>query len=259
MKKISLLFLSLIGSVIAFAQTAPNYIGNDCSGAPHDLYTEMDAGKVLVVCFVAPSAASVGPALAAQSTVQGYASSHPGRVLFYLADDNGDTPCMDLASWASAAGVDRATLFSNSAFRQADYPGLSVANPKIVVMGGASHHIYHYQDYTINTPGLQAGINDGLATTAVQLPGSIISGINVSPNPATENTAITYTLTGSADVAIGIYSLVGQKVGSVAIANQSAGNHIVPLGICKDLSNGIYFAKISTGESSAALKFIVDK
>ena len=46
--------LLLLSGFIAFGQTAVNFTGNDCAGTSHTLFTELDAGKVIVVTFVMP-------------------------------------------------------------------------------------------------------------------------------------------------------------------------------------------------------------
>ncbi len=257
-KNLLLLFL-LINGLWAYAQTATNFIGTDCSGASHNLFSEMDAGKVIVVSFVMPCGACAAPSQAAQTKVQSYATSHPGKVVFYVVDDNGGTNCTTLSSWATTNGLTSATVFSNSAFKQADYPGSSTAMPKVVVMGGSNHHVFFYEDNSLNATNLQTAINSALATTSVQKVNSDDLGLSIFPNPAKDNISLNYSLTGSADVVIDVYNIIGAKVLSLSRPNQGPGSHNEQIAFNNKLSSGIYFVKVNTDGSSATLKFVVDK
>ena len=76
MKKNQLLFilLFLIGIVSSAQTTATNFTANDCSGTPHTLFTELDAGKVVVIAFVMPCATCIAPTLSAYNHALSYAS-----------------------------------------------------------------------------------------------------------------------------------------------------------------------------------------
>src|SRR5207249_4420212 len=103
MKKSLLTLLSAIFiGVNVFAQTAPDFTALDCNGVSHNLYTELNSGKVIVLNWVMPCSACVGPSLTAYNVVKSYASSN---VLHYLIDDAGNTSCTSLSSWATGAGI----------------------------------------------------------------------------------------------------------------------------------------------------------
>ncbi|MCD6013668.1 MAG: hypothetical protein K0Q79_3530 [Flavipsychrobacter sp.] len=261
MKKINLLLLFLLlNGIFAYAQTAVNFVGNDCAGNPHNLYSELDAGKIIVVSFVMPCATCIAPSNSAHTVAKSYATSHPGRVLFYVADDNGDTNCSTLNPWVSTyISTPPNAIFTNTAFKQTDYPGSATAMPKVVVIAGASHQVVFQQDDAVNTTNLQNAINTALATTGVQQPK--IEGMNLSvfPNPAKDNISVSYSLAGTTDVMIDVYNIIGAKVLSVSKNNQPGGNHSELINFNNKLSSGIYFVKVNTEGSSSTLKFVVDK
>src|SRR4051812_49233225 len=99
MKKI-LYSILLLPVTSLFAQTAPDFTAIDCDGTSHNLYSELNTGKVIVLNWVMPCSMCIGGSAGAYNTVQGYASSNPGVVLHYLLDDNGGTACSTLQSWA---------------------------------------------------------------------------------------------------------------------------------------------------------------
>lgn len=259
-KNILLSLFTLLNGLLAYSQTAVNFIGTDCAGNPHNLYSEMDAGKVIVVSFVMPCGSCIGPSNSAQTVAQSYAVSHPGRVLFYIADDDGMTSCPTLTSWVSSyiSNTPNA-VFSNGAFSQGDYPVSPFAMPKVVVIAGSGHQVLFHQDNTLTSTALQTAINSALASTAVSQFKSDELNLSAFPNPAKDNITLSYSLPATSDVAIDIYNIIGAKVITWSERNQASGNHSKEFNFENQLSNGIYFARINAEGSTVTLKFVVDK
>ena len=107
MKKIlsTLSMALMLCSTISNAQTAADFTALDCNGVSHNLYTDLGAGKVIVVTWVMPCGSCIGGAASAYNAVQSFATSNPGKVFNYLVDDAGSS-CSSLASWAMANGID---------------------------------------------------------------------------------------------------------------------------------------------------------
>lgn len=85
-RKLLLSFTLLASAMIMNGQTAVDFTVNDCAGTSHHLFGELDAGKVVVIAFVDPCASCIAPSGTALGIVQSFASSYPGRVLYYLSD-----------------------------------------------------------------------------------------------------------------------------------------------------------------------------
>lgn len=246
MKKV-LLFCSalFIGTSMSAQTTATNFIGSDCASGLHNFFTEMDAGKVIVLVWVMPCATCIGPSQSAYSTAQSFSSSHPGRVLFYLADDYGTTACSTLNSWATTNSMPNSTKFSNAAIDMTDYG--STGMPKVVILGGTNHTVFYNANNTFSSSAMSAAILNALnSTTGIIEPVNVFS-LNVFPNPANALTSISYSLESSSDVEIEIFNLVGEKTKSVFSGNQNAGEHTADID-CTKFSSGIYFMKLSTGK-----------
>ncbi len=248
---LSLLFLT---GIYAFAQTATDFTVNDCNGTSHHFFGELDAGKVVVISFVMPCGACIGPSLSAKSTVANYASSNPGRVVFYLVDDVADNPCSTLSSWASTNGMSGVTTFSNAAFTQTTYG--SGGMPKIVVVGGSNHSVFFTQNGSLNTSNLTSAINSALLATGVNEQKNGNFQLNVYPNPAVDKLSVDYMLYQSTDVNMCIYNMLGAKVKSFPVEKQTAGKHETQLDF-GPLSNGVYFLKLSAGEASQIIRFTI--
>jgi hypothetical protein len=259
MKKYFILFIVfLIGALAGFSQTATDFTASDCVGVSHHLFTELDAGKIIVVSFVEPCGSCIAPSLAAQTTVQGYASSYPGKVVFYVSDDQANTPCGSLTAWASTNGITSATVFSDVTFKESDYG--AIAMPKIAVIGGTDHHIYFTQDGgPLNTTNLQNAINSAMAKLSVQKNDNSGFNLSVFPNPSKDRISLGYTLNEASAVSVDIYNVIGSKVLSVYKEKQPAGKNDLLINFNSRVCSGVYFLKLNAGELSESFKFIVDK
>ncbi|TAL57401.1 MAG: T9SS type A sorting domain-containing protein [Bacteroidetes bacterium] len=248
MKKILLsTFIALVFHTGFSQTTATNFTSTDCASLSHTLFTELDAGKVIVITWPMPCGACIAPASTAATTVQGYATSNPGRVKFYLVDDNGGTSCSSLNSWASTNSITADAVFGNSGnvIKMTDY-GTS-GMPKTVVLGGTSHTVYYNVNGSVSASALQTAITNGLnATTGIAGVGNV-SSLNVFPNPANNFTSISYSLTAASDVKIELYNIIGENIRTVFTGIQAAGEFKTTID-CSALNNGFYFVKIISGK-----------
>ena len=247
----------LVSTFMTFGQTGVNFTASDCASTSHTLFTELDAGKVVVICWVMPCGACISSASTDATTVQGYASSNPGRVKFYLVDDTGNSTCSTLTSWASTNSITTDAKFGNAGntIKMTDYG--STGMPKTVVMGGTSHTVFYNVNGTVSASALQTAINNALAsTTGIADPISNFSAINLFPNPAGNTTEISYSLQSSSDVKIEVFNLVGATVKSISAGIQSAGEQKIKID-CSDLNNGIYFVKMIAANTEKTITLSV--
>ncbi|MCX6296164.1 MAG: T9SS type A sorting domain-containing protein [Bacteroidetes bacterium] len=255
MKKIILITLAGILSCFGVAQTtATDFNVNDCSGINHHLFAELDAGKVVVITLVMPCTSCIAPSVSAYNEVLNYATTYPGRVVFYLSDDLGTASCSSITSWGTANGITGVPVFCNTAVKQSDYG--TAAMPKIVVLGGPAHTVLFNQNNGLNVTNFNAAINLGLTAGIFENSKSDFK-LSVFPNPSTTSkTTINYTLKEGSDVTVDIYNTIGEKVKTIALEKQAEGKHESILDF-ETLTNGIYFMKLNAGDSSQVLKFSV--
>src|SRR5688500_514663 len=122
MKRTIFSFIGIVMAGLCMAQaTATNFNANDCNGTNHDLFTDLDNGKVVVLCWVMPCVTCINPALTAQTEAKNAETANPGKVLYYVADDYANTTCATLVNWCNNNGINKATLFSNSTIKMTDY------------------------------------------------------------------------------------------------------------------------------------------
>ena len=248
MKKTFLLAFAGLLSIFGFAQTATNFTVNDCAATSHTLFTELDAGKVVVLCWVMPCGMCVAGAKAAYNVVQGYQSTNPGKVVFYLADDLANTTCSSLSNWATTNAITNSTKFSNAAISMSNYGGApSGMMAKTVVICGTNHSVVYNVNGTPSSTAMKSAI-DGCLATGIADPVNEIATLQVFPNPADNSTGMSYSLSNASDVKIEIYNVLGEKVKSIFSGQQTAGEYHVNVN-CAELHNGIYFVKLAAGET----------
>lgn len=239
---------------ITFSQTATNFTANDCSSNSHDLFTELNSGKIVVISFVMPCGSCIAPTLAADAAVQSYASSNPGQVLFYVSDDVGSTSCSTLNSWQSTNSITSDATFANTAVNMAQY-GSGTMN-RVVVLGGTSHTIYYNAGSGVNQTAIQNAINTALSATGINDNSKIDFQLKVFPNPVTDNFSVTYSLLQSDNVKMEVVNMLGEKVKEIVSENQSAGPHELYIGT-EGMNAGVYFLKVATSDFSTLVKFTV--
>jgi hypothetical protein len=257
MKRILLVIAILSIRMAGFSQTAVNFIGNDCAGTAHNLFTELDAGNIIVLSFVMPCVGCIAPAQNALYTAQSFGSSYPGRVVFYVVDDDGGTPCSTLITWVLDNGMSFTPIFTDTAFTKFPYGPHGM--PKTVVLAGADHKVIYVEDNTLDVTALQNAIAAALIPATVLQVNNEYFALNVFPNPATDHISVDSTLQEPGDVAIAIYDLVGTKVKTLAAPSQAAGHHNVAVSIDEQLSAGFYLLRLSSGSVASVCKFFVAK
>ena len=194
MKKTLLVSITALMLSTGFAQTATNFNCNDCDGVNHDLFTELDAGKVIVICWVMPCGSCVGPSLTTSNVVQSFQTSHPDKVFMYMVDDYANTNCNSLNSWANNNNINPASVFSNAAIKMSDYgsPGM----PKVVVVGDVNHAVFYNANNSVNATALQEAINTAITstTTGVAVDKAAFSSVEFFPNPSSTSSSIVFSL-----------------------------------------------------------------
>ncbi|MES2589572.1 MAG: T9SS type A sorting domain-containing protein [Bacteroidota bacterium] len=181
-----ILQLALIISISSynFSQTtATNFNVDDCHGVNHDLFAELDEGKIIVIAWVMPCGGCISGATAASQTVENYSITHPGKVHFYLADDYGNATCLQIGNWKNNNQLTNAVPFSDSLIDMGDY-GIS-GMPKVIVLGGTTHTVYYNENNAdITALGIESAINTALASSTNSLKENEDKNLKIYPNPS---------------------------------------------------------------------------
>ena len=248
MKKFILTIAAASCFIAANAQTtAPDFTATDCNGMSHNLYTELAAGKVVVLTWVMPCGSCVSGGNAAENAYESFATSHPGKVEFWMIDDFGDTPCGSLSSWASTNGITKPVFFGNAgnAIDENDFGGSGM--PHVVVISPNKNIAYNKKNGATNDqPGITAAITQGLTLSVAQIKAE---DIDISPNPATNVVYISYN---KAIKDIKVIAANGQVV-----LEQSFTNKHNPSIDINSLAAGVYNLLITDVEGKKGVQQIV--
>jgi hypothetical protein len=87
---------------------------------------------------------------------------------------------------------------------------------------------------------------------------SAVKNLSLYPNPATENTTISYALANSSLVNINVYSVDGRCVSKIFNGEQSTGNHTISVNV-NNLQSGIYMLEIESNGTQTVKKLVVVK
>lgn len=259
MKNIFLVILIFVGFA-GFSQTATNFTCNDCSGGSHDLFTELDAGKVIVLCWVMPCSTCIPNSKTTYNVVNSYQTTFPNRVFFYLCDDLANTACSSLNSWANTNTMPESSFslrFSDASINMTDYG--SSGMPKIVVLGGPSHQVFFNSTVnTFNASNLQTAIDSALAAMGIENMSSDLFNISLFPVPSNNQTVLSVNLKLFSSVKVELYNIVGTKVSELFYDNLNPGLNKITINTL-GLGNGVYFVKAMVADRSKVIRLVVSK
>jgi hypothetical protein len=256
-----LLFISAVLIVLSsVSQTPANFNCNDCSGNNHDLFAELNSGKVVVITWVMPCTNCTAKAVTAHNAVQSFSTSNPGQIVYYIADDYADTPCSSLQLWSDTSVALNIKTFSNASVSMSPYG--TAGMPKTIVLGGTTTHSVYF-----NQNGGAANNLTGIQTAISQATMDILAGIKensmsnyqtkLSPNPAQNEISLSFELKQTEQISIEIYNLIGAKLKQIE-NSPIIGKNEIKINT-ESLSNGTYFLKINNGKTSDTVKFIIAK
>jgi len=252
MKTITIIsaFLITLAAPIFSQTTATNFNCADCNSINHDLFSELNSGKIIVIAWVMPCTSCMSGALAGYSAVESFATSNPGQVLFYLVDDYANTNCSSLSNWGNTNGMTNSTKFSNSVISMSDY-GVD-GMPKVVVLGGADHAVfYNENNNNISQSEITTAISNALASNATGVE-EMKKEMYVQKNPVSNVLTIHFATINSDKVKLKIINAAGQEVLLIETDIYESKVDIDVSG----LQNGIYFVNLVDEQIGESIKVV---
>jgi thiol-disulfide isomerase/thioredoxin len=257
MKGYIFLLVLCIKTLVVFHAGAQEYamdfVQTDCKGVEHHLYSELDAGKVIVLDFVMLGCAPCIWATKDMDTiVSSYASAHPGRVSIYAFSYENTHTCEQMFEWRATGGFSDVTLFTQGAEMVTYYGGMGM--PTIVVTGSSMHKVfYNGFGYSSAQDSMiiaaidaalvydQSGLDDGTSPDEFKIYPTLFSDrIFIETGKEFHGSELI------------LCDINGRKVMSKAIRANSRVS--IPT---SELSKGIYFARYKTGNRlSGSIKLI---
>jgi len=237
--------------------TAMQFIGVDCSGNPVNLFSDLDAGKAVVLFYYMPSCGSCPPpAQKIQKMANNINAKYPGKVKGYAFPFQNVTTCSYSSSWVSSNGLSSIyTAMDSGEAQVAHYGGFGM--PTVVVVGGKDHKVL-FSTLSFSTSDTTEMRNKILAllegTSSVDLP-TIVSTFKIFPNPTTDNTTITIDLKETSNVKIDIIDITGKQI--VVVMDENQRGLITKQFNTAILPKGLYFVRLQTDGKTITQKISV--
>ncbi len=258
--RLLILLLILLKGITTFSQTtATDFTATDCNGNSHNLFTELNAGKIIVLVWVMPCGACISDAKAGYDAAQTFASTNPGRVIYWLVDDFGNSTCTTISSWANTNGIPSAniTVFGNAGNKidEANFGGSGM--PHVVVAGGMNHKIYlNKKSGSNNGTAITQAINQAI-TTGIIPNEEPIKKFKLSPNPANDKLKLECSANTTEISQIEIYNIIGEKIQTINTEHYFLNSDEIEIDLPNNLPKGNYLLQLRTENDSQSIRFTV--
>lgn len=249
----NLLLISVLISISLLSNTqvtdAADWTKTDCDGTEHDLFTELDAGNVVIMelvmldgCMPCITAANL-----MQPIIDQYNANYENRVKWYTMGYNDTYACEALITWKSDNEINCAAQFEEGA-DQIDYYG-GMGMPTIVVVGRNTHQVYFNKFGFIpaDTIAFADAIEYALGIAEpVAIEDKEVDLPSLSPNPAIDNIQINGLR--SENFTIHILNSSGAKVFTTTAPQTSIDVSYLP--------SGVYFVQILIQDAVYSTPFV---
>ena len=184
MKHFLLPIALLLATSLNAQTTAADFTANDCNGNPHNLFTELDAGNVVILEMVM---------MGCQPCVTGAQSlttnvlpnvSDPTRVKLYSIGFTNSINCTQMLDWKNTNGFTH-TVFAGMSNLTTYYGGMGM--PTIAVVGGTDHAVHYVElghsnsDNPVILAAIEAALAGGNGISELE-----VNEVSISPNPTSD-------------------------------------------------------------------------
>lgn len=252
-KKILISSLVIMLSFLAVRgqETAMDFSQADCAGTPHNLYAELDAGKVVILEFVMLNCAPCITGTKALEKIRSpYQDQYPGRVVLYSMGFLNLYTCAQMSTWQTNNSFTH-EVFTGGEQQVAYYGGMGM--PTIVILGSSDHKVYFKSSGY--TPALDGQINAAIDSALKYNP----LGIREKPDhqyfnvyPTVSSGVFNFNIETGSESVISIFNITGNEVMSIPVNNIGS----IPVD-AKNLPAGLYVARLKTANAySKGVKLI---
>jgi hypothetical protein len=172
-------------------------------------------------------------------------STNCGSSWTTLYNKSAGTLATNGGAMVTSAFTPTATQWRAETVSLASYIGQTNLMIKFVATSGYGNNAY-LDD--VNITNLTTGIQEQTTLT----------GVNVYPNPATDNATVSFNLVESDNVSVMLVNSIGQTVINTDLGKMSAGDQSYLLNT-EFLSNGLYFLNVKVGNNMTTKKVTINK
>lgn len=259
MKKSILVSALVVCFLSISAQTALQFNGLDCYDNPVDLFSDLDAGKAVVLHYYMPDCGMCPPAAEKiQAMANHIMETYPGMIKGYAFPFQNSTDCDYSVSWVEDNDLPLYAPMDSGAAAVAYYGGFGM--PTVVLLGGADHRVM------FSTLSFVSSDTTEMADSILALFGAVATDIisfdplrnlNVSPNPTNSEINLNVSTDASVEATVLITDLNGKCVFHsqeqfISGINQRRID-------IQMLADGLYLIHVTTKNSTISTPLIVNK
>ncbi len=244
LQKLPILITFIFALNFVYSQT---FNPNDCNGNSVNIFSDLDAGKAVVLFYYMPNCGTCPPhATSIQTMANNILVTYPGMIKAYsFPISQPETDCIYSASWVVDNNLSLYIPMINGATSLAFYG--EFAMPTIVLLGGTDHSVMHLYDQgfeasdTTLMRSLILDLIDPSQANTLKLDENI-SSLDVYPNPTSELLNITLKLKELSKVSFELIDLAGRSIltqNEIEIKESEQEINV------SEIPNGSYILKIS--------------
>lgn len=241
--KFSILILIFLLCFNSKAQTtAMDFQGVDCNNNHVHLFSDLDAGKAVMIIYYMANCGSCPPvAQKMEAMAENINLSHPGLVKAYAFPYNNTTTCSTSASWVTSNNLPLFAPMDSGVVQVAYYGGFGM--PTAVLLGGENHEVlFNTQNFvTSDTTTMHNLILGMLNAKTEELKTDL--NVNIYPNPASSLIYLEFELLNNAETQVEIVDLSGKQILILDKENFEAGKNKKSINI-SSISSGSYIVNL---------------
>lgn len=253
-------FLTLIIIVSTSATKAQTYAmqlrGFDCNGNYHDLFSDLDSGKAVILHFFMPSCGSCPPpAQQIQKMANNILKIKPGAITAYALPYINSTTCSYTSSWVSSNSLSLYAPFDSGASQVAHYGGFGM--PTVVLLGGKDHRVLFssLSFESKDTSLMRDSIYRLLGLTSIKKEREPqLNSINF-PSPCNQFLSLNMNLKNTSQVNLELKDLSGRILMQTK-SKQTLGVYTETIN-CQSIESGVYLLNVLIGGQANQRKVVI--
>lgn len=248
---------ALISSLAVSQTTAMNFSGPDCNGNNVDLFSDLDAGKAVMLIFYMANCGSCPPVAANMQTMaNNINATHPGLVKAYAFPYNNSTTCSYSADWVVNNSLPLFAPMDSGSVQVAYYGGFGM--PTVVLLGGENQDVlFATQDFNTSDTTTMRDLILNTMTAGLEEQ-TIIEDLNAYPNPASDLVKVSFNAIQGAELTMQLTDLSGKTV--LSFDKKKTNKGLVELEInVSSLPVGTYLLNLQMNETVITQKIHVTR
>ena len=140
----------------------------------------------------------------------------------------------------------------------------TVTSPTVIASGfdGPADILFNATTDTLVVPNFTRNTLDFIriqpaVVSNVHIPDAPTFALKLAPNPANEQSLLSYTLPRAANVTITVLNILGETMMTLETSHQAAGLHHTIIPLSPTLTSGVYYCRIQADNATAVLRLTV--